>query len=215
MNKKDVIVVLITAHRKREPGKHSPDGELYEYAYSRELCQELKPKLESYGILTEIDILADDLDKTMQTPSHDLELQRELAMRVNIIRHICNDNPDKLVLCVSPHLDASPPVDNQWHQANGWSVRVSPKASAESRLLADCLYDAAVANGLRTRKPTDSQKYWKQSLYVLNRTPCPAVLTENLFQDNRADKDFLMSDEGRHVIERIHVEGILKAIEII
>ena len=57
MDKKEVIVALITAHRKREPGKISPDKELKEYQYSRELCLDLKAILEAYGITSYIDML--------------------------------------------------------------------------------------------------------------------------------------------------------------
>ena len=41
---------------------------------------------------------------------------------------------------------------------------------------------------------------------------CPLhgpVLTENLFQDNRRDVAFLLSDEGRQAITRLHVEALL------
>ena len=40
-------------------------------------------------------------------------------------------------------------------------------------------------------------------------TNCPAVLTENLFQDNRQDVDFLLSDAGRAAIVQLHFVGIL------
>ena len=36
---------------------------------------------------------------------------------------------------------------------------------------------------------------------------------KNLFMDNLDDCDLLLSDEGRHIIERLHVEGIIKYIE--
>ena len=41
MNKKDLTIILGTAHRKREPGKQSPDGRLREYQYSREIVSEI------------------------------------------------------------------------------------------------------------------------------------------------------------------------------
>lgn len=212
MKKEDVVVALGTAHRLREPGKMSPDKELREAIYSRMLVADLKPKLEAYGVKVEVDYMDNDLPKDMQTPSAKLERNRELALRVNRVNEICRDNPGKQVIYVSLHLDASG-SDVQWHQANGWSVRVCPKASRKSKMLADCLFDAAKASGLRVRQPMPTQKYWEQSLYVLNNTPCPAVLTENLFMDNVDDKTLLMSDAGRHIIERVHVEGILKFIE--
>ena len=80
-------------------------------------------------------------------------------------------------------------------------------------MLADCLFDSAKVHGLKMRQPMPTQKYWPQSLYVLNNTKCPAILTENLFQDNADDVSFLLSDEGKHVIERLHVEGIINYIE--
>ena len=116
---------------------------------------------------------------------------------------------------MSIHVNASPPVDNKWHSANGWQVNVGTKASAKSKLLAGCLYDAAKACGLKVRQPSlkPLQKYWPQNLYVLNNTSCPAVLTENLFQDNIDDVDFLLSEEGKQVIADLHVEGIINYIE--
>ena len=51
-------------------------------------------------------------------------------------------------------------------------------------------------------------------LYVLKNTNCPAVLTENFFQDNKKDVDYMLSDEGFHAIVRLHVEGILNYIVI-
>lgn len=57
-------------------------------------------------------------------------------------------------------------------------------------------------------RATPPAKYWTQSLYVLNKTACPAVLTESLFQDNKKDVDFLLSDKGREAIVRLHTEGI-------
>ena len=46
--------------------------------------------------------------------------------------------------------------------------------------------------------------------YILVKTKCPAVLTESLFQDNKADVAFLLSDEGKNAITKLHVEGIIK-----
>lgn len=213
MRKDSIIVCLGTAHRLREAGKQSPDGRLRECVYSREIVKEVAARLQAMDCHAVTDFEPLDLPKTMQSPSAKQERQRELAMRVNFVNELCRQNGKQNVIYVCIHVDASPPVDNKWHQANGWSVRVGTKASAKSKLLAECMYDAAEAHGLKMRRPSREQKYWPQALYVLNDTACPAVLTENLFQNNREDVDFLLSDEGRHAIERIHVEGIIKYIE--
>lgn len=213
MKKNEVVIAIGTPHRLREPGKQSPDGSLRECVYGREIASEVAAKLQAMGYKCVIDYMPLDLPKQMQSPMADQERQRELAMRVNFVNELCRQNGKQNVIYVCIHVDASPPVDNKWHQANGWSVRVGTKASAKSKLLADCLFDAAEAHGLKMRRPSKEQKYWPQALYVLNRTDCPAVLTENLFQNNQEDVDFLLSDEGRHAIERLHVEGIIKYIE--
>lgn len=206
------VIIFGTAHRLREYGKCSPDGRLRECVWSREICSELKAKLESYGYPVLIDFEPLDLPKTMQTPNSTIERQRELALRVNYVNEVCRQEGASNVLYVSVHVDASG-KDGQWHNAHGWSVRVYPKASPQSRRLAGCLFDAAKGHGLHMRQPHETQKYWEQSLYVLKHTQCPAVLTENMFQDNREDVDFLLSDEGRHAIMRAHVEGILNYLE--
>lgn len=212
MKKSEVLVILGTPHRLREPGKQSPDGRLRECVYGREVCAEVALKLQSMGYKCVIDYTPLDLPKEMQSPSVRQERQRELAMRVNFVNEICRQEGSRNVLYVSMHVNASG-SDGLWHTGSGWQVCVGTQASSRSKLLADCLFDAARSHGMKMRQPTHRQKWWEQGLYVLDRTLCPAVLTENLFQDNRNDVDFLLSDEGRHVIERIHVEGIIKYIE--
>ena len=212
MSKKDTIVILGTAHRMREPGKESPDKRLKECVYSREICKEIAVKLRAYGCKVEIDYEPLDLPKSMQSSIVKKERSNELAMRVNYVNEICKQKGAKNVIYVSIHVNAIG-NDSQWHSANGWQVCVGDKASDSSKKLADCLFDAAKQNNLKMRQPTVLQKYWPQSLYVLNNTKCPAVLTENLFQDNKTDVDYLLSDVGRYVIVRLHIEGILKYLD--
>ena len=44
---------------------------------------------------------------------------------------------------------------------------------------------------------------------ILTKTRCPAVLTENLFYDNEKECRFMMSDYGRELITKLHVDGII------
>lgn len=211
MGKQDYTIVLGTAHRMRLLGKESPDKRLKECVYSREICSEVAIKLRAYGCKVVIDYEPLDLPKTMQSSSQQRETVNELAMRVNYVNELCRQNGAKNILYVSIHVNASG-SDNKWHDASGWQVCVGTKASENSKRLASCMFNAAKSHGLKMRQPMPTQKYWPQNLYVLNHTLCPTVLTENLFQDNKKDVDFLLSEEGRHVIARLHVEGILKYI---
>lgn len=214
MSKQDYIIVLGTAHRMREPGKESPDKRLKECVYSREICSEVAAKLKAYGCKVETDYEPLDLPKTMQSSIVRQERNNELSMRASFVNNICRQEETKNVLYVSIHVNAVG-TDGKWHDANGWQICVSDKASEKSKKLADYIFDAAKQNGLKMRQPTATQKYWPQNLFVLNNTKCPAVLTENLFQDNKKDVDFLLSEEGRHKIAKLHVDGILKYIETI
>lgn len=212
MNKDTTVIIIGTPHRMREPGKQSPDGRLKECVYGREVAKEIAEKLRAYGYRVEIDYEPLDLPKNMQTQNLTLERNRELGMRVNYVNKICRQNGAKNVLYVSIHVNAAG-ANGQWNKARGWQVCISPNASKSSKLLAECLFDAAKTKGLKMRQPIASQKYWPQSLYVLNNTNCPAVLTENLFQDNKEDVDYLLSDLGRHDVARLHIEGIINYIE--
>lgn len=207
------IIILGTAHLLTTPGKRSPEGRFREAIYSREIVREVKAKLAAYGYTVFVDYDGDKLPRTMQTPMAKLEQQRELALRVANVNQLCKEYGAANVLYVSIHVNAAG-ADGKWHQARGWQVNVSPKASSKSKLLAGCLFDAAKGVGLKMRQPSASQKYWNNAaLYILSNTACPAVLTENLFQDNKEDVAFLTSDEGRHAIERLHVEGIIDYIQ--
>lgn len=217
MNKSEMVIALGTAHRLREPGKQSTDGRLKECVYSREIVREVRDILQDMGYRVVIDYEPLDLPKSMQSPSATQERQRELAMRVNYVNELCRQNGKNRVIYVSLHVNAAG-ADGQWHDARGWSVYTSPgKTKADD--LATCLWHAADKNLPHNHKNairadwSDNDPDYEAKLYVLTKTQCPAVLTESLFQDNKADVDYLLSEEGRHAIVRLHVEGIIKYIE--
>ena len=217
MDKKKVIIMLGTAHLATTPGKGSPDGKFKEYRYSREMVKIIKSILESYGYKVLVDFEADKLPKTMQTSSVKLEQSRELGLRVNYVNEICRNNGKENVLYISIHCNAAG-SDGKWHDARGWSVYTSP-GYTKSDKLATCLWNAADKNLPKDHKNairadwSDKDPDYEASLYVLTKTNCVAVLTENLFQDNKEDVAYLQSDEGIQAISRLHVEGIIDYIE--
>ena len=100
--------------------------------------------------------------------------------------------------------------------ARGWSCFTSiGETRADS--LATCLYEAAKAQlpGHNIRKDyTDGDPDIEKNFYILRHTRCPAVLTENLFMDNRDDVAFLESAEGSQAIVNLHVEGIRRYLSL-
>lgn len=204
-----IIVILGTAHLSTTPGKCSPDGRFREYAYSRKVVGEIADTLRKEGYTVFIDYIAPDPSPAMKGSTWKQEQSRELAYRVNFVNNICAKYGKRNCIYVSVHTDAAG-ADGRWHNASGLSVRVSPKGSEASKQLARCIYEAAEKEGREVtgNRAVPPGKFWPQSLYVLNNTACPAVLTESLFQDNREDVDFLLSERGRAAIVRLHVEGI-------
>lgn len=176
-------------HGEDTAGKRSPDGRLREYAYAREIASRVVDELKAKG-----------LDAELLTPEEEDVSLPERCARANAVEDC---------ILVSIHVDAAG-TGNKWMKATGWSVRVYPHCSDDTRRLADCLGEKAEENGLYVRRQYPGQWYWYQELYILKHTVCPAVLTENLFQDNLDDVEFLLSEEGKRKITAIHVEGICK-----
>lgn len=198
-----ITIILGTAHQKSIQGKCSPDGKFKEYKYSREVVKAVSDILKDMGYRTIIDIEDDDLG---------LPQSRELSLRCKIVNDL--QKVYKNCIYISIHVNAAY-SDGKWHDATGWEAYTSIGVTSADKL-AECLYNAAKKNliGKKLRVDmTDKDQDKEANFYVLKHTNCPAVLTENFFQDNKKDVEYLTSDLGFHQIVRTHVEGILKYIE--
>lgn len=190
-------VLVDNGHGYNTAGKCSPDGKFREYKYAREIAGALVERLTAAGV-----------DAELLTPeTNDVSLSTRVRRANGIARKLGTAN----VLLVSIHNDAKG-SQGKWLDARGWSVRVGLNASTKSKHLASCLAKAAEAQGIKVRRPLPKQDYWPQNLAICRDTICPAVLTENLFQDNREDVAYLLSDKGREDIVQLHVRGILNYI---
>lgn len=189
-----MIVLIDNGHGKDTAGKRSPDGRLREYAYTREIAVRLEQALKARGI-----------DAVRITPEENDVPLGERCRRVN--KYGAQD-----VILVSIHCNAAG-ADCKWHNARGWGAYVSQNASKNSKALACCLINAAEGKGMKVRRYSPDKPYWTQSLAICRDTACPAVLTENLFQDNKADVDYLLSEEGKEAIVTLHVDGITNYIK--
>ena len=193
-----MVILTDPGHGENTAGKRSPDGRLREYKYAREIAAEVVKRLKS------MDYNAQQL----VTEENDISL----GTRCKRVNDICKHFGASNVLVVSVHCNAAG-ADGKWHDARGWQACVSLNASAKSKQLASYLFDAAQEQGLKMRSPKPGQKWWAQNLATCRDTNCPAVLTENLFQDNLSDVEFLLSDKGREAIVNLHVNGIINYIK--
>ena len=198
---KDIVVILDAGHGKDTPGKCAPDKSLYEWQFNREIVAMLCERL--YGL--------EHVQTVILVPEeHDVPL-KERVRRVNTIVHDAKI-AGKECLLISVHVNAA--GHGTWKTSSGWSVWVSNNASEKSKQFAQIAYREAVSMGLQGNRVVPKENYWTSNFYILKNTPCPAVLTENMFQDNHEDVAFLKSEEGKEKIVELHVNEIKKYMNI-
>ena len=188
-------ILIDNGHGVETPGKRSPDGRFMEYAWTREIARRIVADLTAKGY-----------DASLLVPEENDIPVRVRAMRTNTE---CVLHGQRNVLLVSIHVNAAGKGD-RWYEAYGWCCYTS-KGQTEGDRLADCLYAAAedYLKGHRLRKDyTDGDPDFEENFYVLRHTLCPAVLSENGFQDCERSLEFLESEEGKQAIVDLHVEGI-------
>lgn len=194
-------ILIDNGHGIDTPGKQSPDGFFREYAYTRFLASKIQERL-----------IALNLDVRLLVPElEDISLP-ERCRRVNAI---CKEFGNDQVILISLHVNAAG-NGREWLNARGWSCYTT-RGNTKADSLASCLYGAANEHlpGQRLRTDyTDGDPDIESNFYILRHTSCPAVLTENLFMDNREDVAFLESEEGAKAIVGLHVDGILQYLSI-
>lgn len=216
MTKKDILIILGTAHLDETAGKRSPDGRLREPYYSREICELVESMLLDAGYFAETDYKYVHANSKMKAKTQKQLQSNELNWRVRYVNERCKEYGKNNCIYVSIHVDASG-SGREWMKARGWTVYTS-KGQTPSDELATCLFGAA-----KKYIPADHKHFLRSdysdgdpdkeaNFYVLRATDCPAVLTENLYQDNKEDVDFLLSDVGVNAIVRLHFEGIVNYI---
>ena len=198
---KQIKIILGTAHLSSTPGKRSPDGKFREYAYSRKVCKAVQEELLSRGVDCVIDYEDDDMPG--------LSSSQELVKRVQIVNTIAKKTN---CLYISIHVNAS--AKSGWDKATGFAVYTSPGETKSDTLATDIFDTAAellkpIGKSLR-KDISDSDPDFEENFYVLRKTICPAVLTENFFQNSKEDVEFLESEEGFKTVVTYHVNGIIK-----
>lgn len=206
----NLVVCLDNGHGENTPGKCSPysaykiqpELPFREYQFSREIVEILKEKLELHGV--QVFVVTPELT--------DISLKTRYK-RINARKA---EDPSKKYLMISIHANAAG-NGTEWMNARGWSAYTTVGQNNSDKL-AQCLYDAAeeilIPLGQKIRYDrSDGDKDWEANFTIIYGANMPAVLTENLFQDNVIDVQFLLSDEGKEAIAEVHLKGILKFAE--
>ena len=193
-----MIILIDNGHGFDTFGKRSPDGRLLEYAWSRIVARKLKEVLEEAGH-TVILVTPEDNDISLG----------ERTRRVNAY---CTKYGTKNCVLVSIHINAAG-NGSTWNTASGWTAWVAPNASANSKKLAKMLHAEAVKHGLKGNRWVPAEGYWTGNFAIVRDTKCPAVLTENLYMDNREEMNYLLSEKGINTIVQLHKDGLEKYIK--
>ncbi len=199
-------VLLDNGHGVDTAGKGSPwalnkvKPELYlrEWEYNRKVVNAVYDELKKRGI---------DCVKLV-TEDRDISLPERVRRANNIYKK------DKDSFLVSVHVNAAG-SGRQWLNASHWSVYTCV-GKTRSDIIADYLWNAAVRNfpGKKIKSDrTDGDNDCEANFYILKNTACPAILTENFFQDSIKDVEFLLSDAGFKAVVKCHVDGIMDYIK--
>ena len=162
-------MILDYAHGKDVPGKQSPDGKHHEYLWSRQVGKQLKQLLEVVGYVV--------------YESCTSENECGLTHRANT----CNLIEEDFKFFISLHNNAA--ANEGWQQARGFEVWTSVGQTKSDE------YATEIFNSLKHEFPefkarqdvSDGDPDKESNFTVLEKTKCPAVLIEWLFQDNQLD----------------------------
>ena len=188
-------IFIDNGHGLMTAGKRSPDGQFREAFYNREIAKRVVADLVDRGYDAELLVPEDD----------DISLEE----RVRRVNTACFLLGKANVILVSIHVNAAG-NGSKWMNATGWSVYTCKGRTASDKL-AECLCASAIKNfpGRRIRTDmSDGDKDWEENFYILRKSLCPAVLTENFFMDSHSDLEYLLSRTGKQAIVDTHVEAI-------
>ncbi|MEZ3440210.1 N-acetylmuramoyl-L-alanine amidase [Alistipes sp.] len=190
-------ILLDNGHGQNTPGKCSPlwpDGsQLSEYEFNRDIVRRIARMLARGGI--SFDIIVPELTDI------------PLSQRANRINHICNVNGAANCLLLSVHANAG--------GGTGWEVWTT-RGKTRADDYAEIFYrhaEAAFPEWKMRADMTDGDHDKESDFTILKKTACPAVLTENFFMDTEKDCRFIMSEEGRDRIARMHYEALLECMK--
>ena len=193
-------IFIDNGHGLMTAGKRSPDGQFREPFYNREISRRVVSDLQDRGLDAEL-LVPEDGDISLA----------ERVRRINAASFLLGK---RNVILVSIHVNAAG-NGSKWLNATGWSVYTC-KGQTESDKLAECLCQAAIKNfpGRRIRTDiSDGDMDWEEGFYILRKSLCVAVLTENFFMDSRSNLEYLQSRAGKQAVVDTHVEGIIEYLE--
>lgn len=134
--------------------------------------------------------------------------EKDISLSERVLRADRLHAENKRSVFISIHLNAG--------GGKGFEVYTSV-GQTKSDKFAEFFYDSFQTHykekGIIGRKDlSDGDNDKEAQFYVLRKTDCPAILTENGFMDNRKEAEWLNSEDGTYTVAKAHFEAI-KIIE--
>lgn len=184
----DYLIALDDGHGMETPGKRTPviqelGRAIKENEFNRAVVKYLDEELKRCGFKTLL-VAPTDAD----TP---------LADRVNLA------NAKGADAYISIHYNAfDGKFDGEGKDPEGHSVHIY-HGSKSGRKLADC-----ILKYLRQGTPQKNRGIVESDFYVLRKTKCPAILSENGFMDNKREALLMLKPEFQKEVAIEHAKGI-------
>lgn len=188
-------VIIDNGHGIETQGKRSPDGKVREYAVTRHIAHGVAEELNARGYHAVL-LVPYDADVS-------------LSKRAEKVNRICKDHPEAVLLSIHCNAAGS---GKEWRDASGIEAYTTV-GNTRADILAECFYEALdeVLPDVKQRiDMSDGDRDKERDFYILRKTRCPAVLTENYFMDNKSDVRVLMSGEGLRALVDVHVLAVEK-----
>lgn len=190
-----LVPILDNGHGKNTAGKRSPvwkDGtQLFEYEFTRDIVRRIGEKLTAAGVKYRV-LVPEVIDIS-------------LGERVRRANRIYEETNDKCFL-VSVHANAG--------GGTGWEVWTS-KGQTKSDAIATTFFECChfqIPTAKMRKDMSDGDVDKESDFYILAKTKCPAILTENFFMDDEIDCRYIMSEQGRDAIAEFHKNAIMHVI---
>ena len=192
------LFLISPGHGKNTAGKRDPEGRLKEWEFNRKLVDRIVAYCEDMNIPVAV----------LDYEENDTPLSTRCARANKYGRNTCY---------ISIHGNAAGNGKN-WMNARGWCIYTS-KGYTKADPIANVFIQEAdkliPGTGSRVRKYGQKvyEQDWEENFYVLKNTIMPAVLTENLFYDNKKDNAIMQSEEGLDILARIHANAMKRIME--
>ena len=190
------FIIIDRGHGIDTPGKRSPkweDGtQLFEWEFNNDVATRIAHKLAAAGVRSRL----------LVTETKDISLS-ERCSRVN---NICSMHGRENCILISIHANAG--------GGTGFEVFTSPgntPADDYATMIIESIKETFPNEKIRSDH-SDGDADKEARFYILQKSQCPAILTENLFMDNEADCRKLMDNDFREKIADAHVTAIMKML---